>query len=208
MMAGGASKIAAVVLAAGTSSRMGTNKLLLPLDGHSLIWHAVQTACASSADVVVVVVGNEAERVAAALPVGRHQRVDNPRYAEGLSTSFHAGLDALSADVAGALILLGDMPRVSLESLETLLAAARETPDRIIATNQRGRPAPPVYWPRALFVELRAIHGDEGGRSLLMRSREAVRLVEVAQPNEVIDIDAPEDYQRLMETDQSSSGKD
>ena len=207
-MSASAPRIAAVVLAAGMSSRMGTNKLLLPLDGRPLIWHAVQTACASSADVVVVVVGNEANEVAAALPEGRYQRADNPRYAEGLSTSFHAGLDALPTDIAGALILLGDMPRVSLESLETLLAAARETPERVIATNQHERPTPPVYWPRGLFAELHAIHGDEGGRSLLLRLREAVRLVEVAQPEEGIDIDAPADYQRLAGSDQSPSGND
>jgi molybdenum cofactor cytidylyltransferase len=177
---------------------MGANKLLLPLDGHPLVWHAVQTACASSADVVLVVLGNEAERVAAALPQGRYRRVDNPRFADGLSTSLQAGLDALPKNVDGALILLADMPFTASATVEALLAAARETPDQIAAMNQGGRPIPPVYWPRALFAALHDIHGDEGGRSLLMLSPEAVRLVAMAQPDEALDVDAPEDYQRIQ----------
>ena len=190
--------IAAIVLAAGKSSRMGANKLLLPLDGHPLVWYAINTACASSADVVLVVLGNEAERVAAALPPGRYQRVDNPRFADGLSTSLQAGLDALPKNVDGALILLADMPFTASATVEALLAAARETPDQIAAMNQGGRPIPPVYWPRALFAALHDIHGDEGGRSLLMLSPEAVRLVAMAQPDEALDVDAPEDYQRIQ----------
>src|SRR5690348_1454819 len=189
--------IAAIVLAAGKSSRMGANKLLLPLDGHPLVWHAVRTACASSADVALVVLGNEAERVAAALPPGRYQRVDNPRFAEGLSTSLQAGLDALPEDIDGALILLADMPFTSPATVEALLSAAREEPERIAAMNQGGRPIPPVYWPRALFAALHDIHGDEGGRSLLMLSPEAVHLVEPAGSDETLDIDTPDDYQRI-----------
>ena len=200
--------IAAIVLAAGRSSRMGANKMLLPLDGHPLVWHMVQTACASSADVVLVVLGNEADTVAAALPEGQYQRVDNPHFADGLSTSLQAGLDALPAEIDGALILLADTPRTSLATLETILAAARESPERIVATNQGGKPTPPVYWPRALFADLHTIHGDEGGRSLLARSPDAVRLVELADPNEALDIDAPEDYQRILGKDQSSSEND
>ena len=200
--------IAAIVLAAGRSSRMGANKMLLPLDGHPLVWHVVQTACASSAEVVLVVLGNEADTVAAALPEGQYQRVDNPHFADGLSTSLQAGLDALPAEIDGALILLADTPRTSLATLETILAAARESPERIVATNQGGKPTPPVYWPRALFADLHTIHGDEGGRSLLARSPDAVRLVELADPNEALDIDAPEDYQRILGKDQSSSEND
>ena len=105
-MNAGIPKIAAIVLAAGASSRMGANKLLLPLDGRPLVAHVVETACASSADAVLVALGNAADQVAAALAPGRYQRVDNPRFADGLSTSLQAGLDALSDEMDGALILL------------------------------------------------------------------------------------------------------
>jgi molybdenum cofactor cytidylyltransferase len=197
------SAIAVIVLAAGKSSRMGANKLLLPLAGHPLVWHAAQTACASSADAVLVVLGNESERVAAALPPGRYQRVDNPRFADGLSTSLQAGLGALNDEITGALILLADMPYTSSETVEALLAAARESPERIVALEQGGRPTPPVYWPRALFDELYGIHGDEGGRSLLMRAPEAVRMVAMAQPIEALDVDVPEDYRRIAGLDRA-----
>ena len=198
-MNAGKPKIAAIVLAAGASSRMGANKLLLPLDGRPLAAHAVETACASSADAVLVALGNAADQVAAALTPGRYQRVDNPRFADGLSTSLQAGLDALSDEMDGALILLADMPRISLATLEAILAAARETPGQIVAANQRGRPAPPVYWPRACFPELQEIRGDEGGRSVLLRSLDTVRLIDLARPDEALDVDAPEDYERIQE---------
>ena len=198
-MNAGKPKIAAIVLAAGASSRMGANKLLLPLDGRPLAAHAVETACASSADAVLVALGNAADQVAAALAPGRYQRVDNPRFADGLSTSLQAGLDALSDEMDGALILLADMPRISLATLEAILAAARETPGQIVAANQRGRPAPPVYWPSACFPELQEIRGDEGGRSVLLRSLDTVRLIDLARPDEALDVDAPEDYERMQE---------
>ena len=198
-MNAGKPKIAAIVLAAGASSRMGANKLLLPLDGRPLAAHAVETACASSADAVLVALGNAADQVAAALAPGRYQRVDNPRFADGLSTSLQAGLDALSDEMDGALILLADMPRISLATLEAILAAARETPGQIVAANQRGRPAPPVYWPSACFPELQEIRGDEGGRSVLLRSLDTVRLIDLARPDEALDVDAPEDYERIQE---------
>ena len=198
-MNAGKPKIAAIVLAAGASSRMGANKLLLPLDGRPLAAHAVETACASSADAVLVALGNAADQVAAALAPGRYQRVDNPRFADGLSTSLQAGLHALSDEMDGALILLADMPRISLATLEAILAAARETPGQIVAANQRGRPAPPVYWPSACFPELQEIRGDEGGRSVLLRSLDTVRLIDLARPDEALDVDAPEDYERIQE---------
>ena len=197
-MNAGIPKIAAIVLAAGASSRMGANKLLLPLDGRPLVAHVVETACASSADAVLVALGNGADQVAGALAPGRHQRVDNPRFADGLSTSLQVGLDALGDEMDGALILLADMPRISLATVEAFLAAAREAPEQIVAANQRGVPAPPVYWPRAFFPELHAIRGDEGGRSVLLRSLDRVRLIELAHPDEALDVDAPDDYQRIQ----------
>jgi molybdenum cofactor cytidylyltransferase len=202
-MSNGGTSIAAIVLAAGRSSRMGSNKMLLPLDGRPLVWHVAEAACASSADNVLVVLGNEAETVAAALPQGRYVRVDNPRYAEGLSTSLQAGLDALPATIDGALILLADMPRTSHVTIDALLAAAREQPERIIATDANGLPTPPVYCPRRVFAELHTIRGDEGARSLLRQASGELLLIAPTQPDELLDVDAPEDYQRVQESGQA-----
>src|SRR5262245_45144211 len=115
----------AIVLAAGTSSRMGAQKLLLPLGGRPLVAYSVAAACASPGDPVLVVLGREAERVAEALPPGRHVTVTNPNYASGMASSLRTGLDALPEAVAGALILLGDQPLVTRAIVAALLDEAR-----------------------------------------------------------------------------------
>src|SRR5581483_6688072 len=149
--------LAAIVLAAGRSTRMDAHKLLLPLGNRPLVAHAVAAACASGAEPVIVVLGHDAGRVAAALPAGRQQVVINPSYQEGMATSLRAGLLALPAEPAGALILLGDQPFVTLDLIEQVLAAARETPERIVAASYEGQRGNPVYFPRAYFAELRAV---------------------------------------------------
>ncbi len=190
--------LAAIVLAAGRSSRMGAHKLLLPLGNRPLVAHAVAAACASGAEPVIVVLGHDAGRVAAALPAGRQQVVINPSYQEGMATSLRAGLLALPAEPAGALILLGDQPFVTLDLIEQVLAAARETPERIVAASYEGRRGNPVYFPRAYFAELQTVTGDEGGRSVIQRHRDSVRLVEIADADAALDADSPADYQRIL----------
>src|SRR5690242_18960980 len=98
--------VAAVVQAAGRSSRQGRHKLLLPLGGKPLVAHAVASACASSAEAVLVVVGHEADHVRAALPPDRYSIVENPVYAQGMATSLRTGIAAIPAACAGALIML------------------------------------------------------------------------------------------------------
>ncbi len=129
--------IAAVVLAAGTSSRMGDMKLLLPLGDRPVIARVVAAALATSAAPVAVVLGHEAERVRAALPSGRWGAVKNEDYASGMASSLRSGVAWLEAHEAtetllGALVLLGDQPLVSAAMVEQVLARAREQPERIL----------------------------------------------------------------------------
>lgn len=188
--------VAAVVLAAGRSSRMGRHKLLLPLGGRPLVAHAVAAACASAADNVLVVVGYEAERVRAALPPDRYTIVENPDYAQGMATSLHAGIAAVPAACAGALITLGDQPLVGAELLDRLIGAARRSPD-IVAACYDGRRGNPVYFPRRFFAELEAVEGDAGGRTVLARHSESVLEVECGDLAPDLDADTPEEYERL-----------
>lgn len=203
-----AAQFAAVVLAAGRSSRMGAHKLLLALGDRPLIAHTVTAACASSANPVVVVLGHDADRVAAALPSGRQQVVINPNYAEGMATSLRASLEALPHTTMGALILLGDQPLFTRDLIEMMLDAARQSPDSILAASYGARRGNPVYFPRAYFEELRNVTGDEGGRSVIQRHPESVRLVDIAEADAALDADAPEDYQRILAAweRQSSTG--
>src|SRR5262245_20426761 len=145
--------IAAIVLAAGQSSRMGAQKLLLPLGGWPLVAYAVAAACASAADPVLVVLGREAEQVAQALPVGRFMLATNPDYASGMASSLRVGLDTLPEAVLGALILLGDQPLVTPSIVAALLDEARRSPNAIVAAAYAGKRGHPVYFPRQLFPE-------------------------------------------------------
>jgi molybdenum cofactor cytidylyltransferase len=177
---------------------MGAHKLLLPLGGRPLIAHVVIAACARSANPVIVVLGHDAERVAAALPPGRQQVIINPSYQEGMSTSLRVGLAAIPPQTAGALILLGDQPLVTANLVEQMLEAARESPASILAASYGGRRGNPVYFPRAYFEELRKVTGDEGGRSVVQHHPESVQLVPIVHMDAALDADSPDDYQRIL----------
>lgn len=197
-VAPGRSTIAAIVLAAGRSSRMGTHKMLLPLGGRPLVAHTVAAACASHAEHVIVVVGHEAARVRAALAPGRYVVVENPNHAQGMATSLRAGLAAVPSDCSGVLVVLGDQPLQSTKLLNRLIDAANATPDHILAASYDGKRGNPVYFARRFFHDLEAVTGDEGGRSVLRRHATDVIEVECGDLAPNLDADTPEDFARIQ----------
>jgi molybdenum cofactor cytidylyltransferase len=187
--------IAAIVLAAGTSSRMGRQKLTLPMaDGRALVRVAVEQVLAAGLDEIVVVLGGDAESVAAVLGDLPVRTVVNSRYAEGQSTSLHAGLDALRPGTTAAVIALGDQPLPD-PTVITRLVGALATAGRPIAVpvyrDGRGNP---VVFAASLFDELRAVTGDRGGREVVTRDPQRVAEVAVDAPMPA-DIDTPADYE-------------
>jgi molybdenum cofactor cytidylyltransferase len=190
--------IAAIVLAAGQSSRMGAHKLLLPLGDSAVIAHVADAALASRLRPVVVVLGHGADDVRQALPLRDVHLVANPHFAEGLSTSLRAGLDALPVSVTGVVIALGDQPGVTPTHFDALAAHAAETGALIIVSTYAGRRGNPVYFARTLFDELRAVAGDNGGREIIARHPELVRTLPVADTGTGDDLDTPDDYKRLL----------
>ncbi|MDX1432119.1 MAG: molybdopterin-binding/glycosyltransferase family 2 protein [Gammaproteobacteria bacterium] len=193
-------RVAALVLAAGQSKRMGArNKLLERVDGVPMVAHAVDAARAAAGGRVYVVTGHEAARIAEAL-AGREDVhfVHNPRYAEGLSTSLAAGLAALDADVDAALVCLGDMPRVTRAHIEALLAAFDPEEGRAICVplwaGQRGHP---VLWARRFFDDIATIKGDVGARHLLGEYADLVCEVPVADDGVLLDVDSPDALEAL-----------
>ena len=118
-MSGREPKITAIVLAAGRSERMGANKLLADLAGKPLIRHSIEMLLASSVYDVIVVTGNEDEKVRKALRSLDVAFAHNPNFAEGLSTSLKIGLNAVSLDADGALICLGDMPLIEMRNYQS-----------------------------------------------------------------------------------------
>ena len=187
-------RIAAVVLAAGRSTRMGgPNKLLAEIRGRPLVRIVVEEALVSHAKPVIVVVGHqrgEVEKALAGLPV---QFVHNPDFAQGLGTSLKAGLAAVPAEADGAIVCLADMPQVDASLLNRLIAAF--DPDRgalIVMPTVEGRRGNPVLWSRRFFPDLMAIEGDVGARHFIARYGEAVVEVPLEGKAALVDVDTPE----------------
>jgi molybdenum cofactor cytidylyltransferase len=185
-------RIAALVLAAGQSSRMGgRNKLLQEVDGQPLLLHAVDAAAGSRARPVVVVTGHAPAEVTALLPDRDIQTVHNPAYASGMASSLRAGLSALPGDVDGVVVLLGDMPGVDADTVDRLIAAFN--PDRgaaIVAASAGGRRGNPVLLARRFFPEIREIEGDQGAKPILQAYPDQIRLVDCGAA--FTDLDTPE----------------
>lgn len=187
-------RVGIVLLAAGRSTRMGgPNKLLAPLRGEALVLHAARAALASRASrPLIVVTGHQAGEVEAAL-VGLEgiTFVRNHRYADGLSTSLIAGVDALARDIDGAVVMLGDMPLVGPNIIDALIAAFHDRPHAgAVAPARDGAWGNPVLIARALFAGLGALSGDAGARKLL-EGRGDVLLLPVEEDAPFIDADDP-----------------
>ena len=188
-----APRIAALVLAAGESRRMGArNKLLARIDGVPMLVRAVDAAMAGANAGVIVVTGHEHERVARALGGRDVHLVHNPRYADGLSTSLASGLAALDDDVDGVLICLGDMPRVTPAHMAKLIAAFDPVEGRAVCVPLwAGKRGHPVLWARRFFAEMGDIKGDVGARHLLGEYAELVCEVPVDDDGVLVDVDSP-----------------
>ncbi|HEY2884130.1 MAG TPA: molybdopterin-binding/glycosyltransferase family 2 protein [Rhizomicrobium sp.] len=186
-------RIAAIVLAAGQSSRMGSNKLLALVDGEPMVRHAVRAASDSAAETVIVVTGNAAEDVRRAVAPLTPLFVENPEYSNGLSTSLKRGIKLVPEGYDGAIILLGDMPGVTSDLLDKLIAAFDPSEGRAICVATRhGERGNPVLWAHRFFQEMMLIEGDVGGRHLLTQNAELVCEVEADDDGPLTDIDTPQ----------------
>ena len=187
-------RIAAIVLAAGRSTRMGgPNKLLAELGGRPLVRIAVEQALASRAQPVVVVTGHQRAEVEAALKGLQVTFAHNPDYAQGLSTSLKAGIAALPAVADGAIVCLGDMPQVDAALIDRLVAAF--DPEKgafVVVPTIAGKRGNPVVWSRRFFADLSRIDGDVGARHLIGSYPEAVVEVPVTGRAAFVDVDTPD----------------
>lgn len=190
----GARQVAALVLAAGRSTRMGgPNKLLAELDGKKLVRIVAEQALASKASEVIVVTGHQADLVEQALADLPVRFVRNVDFAGGLASSVKAGIAAVPESADGAVVCLGDMPMVSSDLLDRLIDTF--DPDRgnlIVVPTAEGRRGNPVLWSRRFFQELRTLDGDVGARHLIAKHAEAVAEVPVEGEAAFLDIDTPQ----------------
>ncbi len=193
--------IVGVVLAAGTASRMGRPKQLLPLDGRPLAQHVIDAATASGLEALVVVLGHRAEEIRAAIRVPDGALlVENPGYRSGLSSSLQAGLRAAPDRADAAVILLADQPGVDPDVIDAVIAEYRETGGPIVRTVYTDGPGHPVLIDRAIWAELESVEGDEGARPLMERDPGRVVELRVDRPAPA-DIDTPETYERIRDAE-------
>jgi molybdenum cofactor cytidylyltransferase len=186
--------VAVLILAAGTSSRMGvTNKLLAEVDGIPMVLRALNAAQASRAASVTVVLGHEGAVVEALLASRPARVAHNPDFAQGLSTSLRCGIASLPEDAQAVLVLLADMPRISAAHIDRLIEAWDPARPAIIVPQHQNRRGNPVLWPRALFAEMQAVRGDRGARELLAQHADQVQWVDIDDEAIFIDVDTPDD---------------
>lgn len=189
-----APKIAGVLLAAGQSRRMGpANKLLEELDGKCLVRHVAETLLSSGISQATAVTGHEADRIREVLGDLDLSFVDNPDFAKGLAETVKRGIAALPQDVDGALICLGDMPRVKLSTMRKLLAAFDPVEGRSICVPvYKGKRGNPVLLARRFFAEIMELSGDTGAKALIAAYEDQVAEVPVDDPGIFLDLDTPE----------------
>lgn len=188
-----AENIYIILLSAGRSSRMGgPNKLMAEFSAKPLVRLIAERAKASNASGVVVVTGHDSARIESALSGLDLQLQHNADYASGLSSSLKAGVAALPPDAAAALVLLGDMPGITTNDLNRMMAAFRkEGGNTIVRATHNGKRGNPVLLPRSLFDSVTKLEGDTGARHLIESEGASVIDVELGE-GASIDVDTPE----------------
>jgi molybdenum cofactor cytidylyltransferase len=188
--------VGAVVLAAGSGSRMpGSQKLLLELDGRPLVLHAIEAASEGGCHQVVVVYSSDEVKEAVGAVA---ELVHNPHAHTGMASSLQAGLRAMRPEMAAAVVVLGDQPLVGSRTIAALLRAWRREGSRPAVAVAKSRKAwtPPVMLARELWDEIYALKGDAGARQILDGHPEL--LDTVPAPGRADDVDTPEDYAKIV----------
>jgi molybdenum cofactor cytidylyltransferase len=195
--------VAGILLAAGTSSRMGCNKLLFELHGESVLRGAARRALAGGLAPLLVVLGHQAEQARQQLDGLACRTVINPDYDRGITSSLKAGVSALPAEAGAAMVLLADMPLIGADMIAEMVRRYRATRAPLVISDYEGVNAPPMLYDRALFAELLAMTGGGCGREVVKRHRPEAEVL--AWPATALaDLDVPEDYARMRDAPASS----
>jgi molybdenum cofactor cytidylyltransferase len=189
--------VAGILLAAGLSSRMGSNKLLFEVEGESLLRRSARRALAGGVDLLLVVLGHQADRNRRELEGLPCRVVFHPGYEQGITTSIEAGIAALPAEMRAAMVLLADMPHVTPEMIAALIARYRAGTAPLVVSDYEGVNAPPMLYDRSLFGELQTMTGGGCGKQVVKRHRHEAEVLAWPAPA-LADLDVPEDYEKLL----------
>jgi molybdenum cofactor cytidylyltransferase len=192
--------IAAVILAAGGSSRFGSPKQLLDWHGKPLVWHVAHKALKSGMNPVVVVCGRDKVEIGKALSNLPVELVENPDWQEGQGTSVKLGTQAVSSRCGGVIFMLADQPQIPIPLLHALLETHARKLGPIIGPMIDGQRANPVLFDLVTFKDLSALSGEVGGRKLF--SKYGVEWIPWHDSFALLDVDTPADYTRLLELKQ------
>jgi len=192
------SRIGAVILAAGTSSRMGEAKQLLRLGENTLLGRVVENVRGSRVDEIVLVLGHAAETIKESVATQSLKVVTNQDYRQGMGTSLRVGLSALDAGVDAALIVLADQPFVRPATLNLLMDQYRQSGAQIVIPIYKGFRGNPVLLHRSVFGEVMALTGDIGCRAIFGNHLEGIVKAPVEDIGILLDLDSKEDFERLQ----------
>ena len=191
------SRIAAVVLAAGASTRMGTAKQLLQIDGRPLVQHVLDNVQRSGVGEIILVLGHSAAAIQRELKLEGAKVVLNENFLQGMGTSLKSGLARVDSQVQAALIILADQPFVRPETLDQLIAAHERTRAQIVIPTYRGFRGNPVLLDRSVFSEVMGLSGDIGCRAIFGEHQDGIVKLEVGDVGILLDIDQKKDYESL-----------
>jgi molybdenum cofactor cytidylyltransferase len=193
-------RVSAVILAAGTSSRMGQPKQLLPMGKSTMLAQTIENLFAASLAEIILVLGSSAEAIQGDLsrPVlARLSVVLNHSYEQGIAGSLRVGISSVDPCSSAALIVLGDQPFIQAQTVDQIVQGYRLSGAKIALPVYQGRRGNPVLLDRALFPEVMALQGDVGAKAIFSRHLEEIVNVEVEDRGILLDVDEPADYQRL-----------
>jgi len=191
-------KISAILLGAGESKRMGKNKLFLPWGKRTILEHCLQALLRSMAKEVVVVINDRMEEIAHYWRERGVKVVVNPDYRKGMSGSIRRGIQTLDLKSDGILIALGDQPFIKTRTINALIGAFRRGEGKIIVPSFRGRRGHPVIFHRKYEEKLLRLRGDAGGKTIIMKHPENVRIIPVKSEGVIRDIDTWGDYKKEL----------
>jgi molybdenum cofactor cytidylyltransferase len=197
---GSFARVSAIVLAAGTSTRMGQAKQLLPLGRSNVLAQTLENVRSASIAEIVLVLGSSAQAICQQLPpplLEGLKVVVNHDYMKGMASSLRQGLSALDKHNDAALIILGDQPFVRPQTLDQIVDAYSRSPAQIVIPTFLGKRGNPVLLDRSLFAEVATLEGDVGCRAIFAQHLEGIVNVEVEDMGVLLDIDDQQDYDRL-----------